>query len=193
MLTNNCMKSTFFSPFLYNFSLALTPVCHFFPSLTVLYFIFNDISSTSSSHFSLSISYPSLQRFSSLCPFLPMAIHLSFPIFPPLVFFSFLCYFWISSFFCVVLYTKNLDLGLTASIFSTLGPHTLFTRNVPVFRVRGGCCRDTSWTRHCHRCRHGREHRHELSDHRWRGALQSHYRYGDTGSCCLHQEGRFKC
>lgn len=87
MLTNNCMKSTFFSPFLYNFSLALTPVCHFFPSLTVLYFIFNDISSTSSSHFSLSISYPSLQRFSSLSPFLPMAIHLSFPIFPPLVFF----------------------------------------------------------------------------------------------------------
>lgn len=70
-----------------------------------------------------------------------------------------------------------------------LRPPTPYTRDVPVFGVRGGGCGDTSWTRHCHGCRHGRKHRHELSDQRGRGALQGHYRCWDTGSCCLHQEG----
>lgn len=50
-------------------------------------------------------------------------------------------------------------------------PPTPHARDVPVFGVRGGGGWDTGWMYNCHGCRHGREHRHELSDQRGRGAL----------------------
>lgn len=115
-----------------------------------------------------------IMNFLHLQPFMyrsPSSLHWCFFLLFSMLFLSFGGVYYSYTVFCHI--TPALLNLFYLFMFLHLRPPS--TRDVSVFCVRRGSCGNTGWTRHCHGCRHGREHRHELSDQRWRRALQGHY------------------